>query len=111
MSDVMVQPDLPPELLAIRIDAEPDIYWPIAIAEIKKAGQKIRGHDEKCWRRAALLLELERYAETCYLLAQGKTIEVEPEPEVELVKDTLDYFLSDEFLKNKSMLEQERDDG
>jgi hypothetical protein len=96
------------------IDAEPETYWLAAIAAVVKASKHINNNlsEEQRWIEAERLLRAQTFAEHCYALAKGlKPEPLELELEVEAAKETdvLDYYLSDEFLRDKEILEQERD--
>lgn len=96
------------------IDAEPETYWPAAMAAVTKASKHINKNltEEQRWLEVERLLRAGVFAEHCYALARGlkpESLELESEPESATTEDSLDYYLSDEFLRDKAILEQERD--
>jgi hypothetical protein len=98
------------------IDAEPETYWPAAMAAVAKASKQIKNNlpEDERWREVERLLRAGAFAEHCYALARGITtstteLELETTPTETTKTDSLDYYLSDEYLRDKAILEQERD--
>lgn len=99
------------------IDADSETYWPAALAALEKASKHINKNlsEEQRWIEVERLLRAGTFAERCYLLSKGLKpeinipLELEVEPSTATPEDSLDYYLSDEFLRDKAILEQERD--
>lgn len=100
------------------INAEPETYWPAAMKAVERAYKHINKKltEEQQWREVERLIKAGEYAQRCYALAQGKTLDVEIEIEeapveviVEADKASLNWFLSDEYLAEQEFLKQERD--
>jgi hypothetical protein len=101
-------------ILDTPIDAESETYWPAAIAAVEKASKHISKKltEEQRWVEVERVLRAGAFAERCYLLSRGlkpEPLELEVETEPAKETDSLDYYLSDEFLRDKAILEQERD--